>query len=198
MRRIITLTGPSGAGKSTAIDYILKSKSSYFQPECIPKFTTREKRKDDSKREVKYCTELPESCDLVYQQYDVRYGLAIEDIVSKLQEGRSPIIVLNDVRTISEVKRIFGDIVDSLFVYRTEPKIEYFRELAHKRGVFDEIKIERRFRKAQAIYRIYIENIYLFNRVVINSFGRRELKSQIQRIVKSYRIPTSKYFKGEK
>lgn len=195
MAKIITLTGASGAGKSTAIDFFLSNQKEHFHPICIPKFTTRNPRKDDSKREVKYCQNLPNDCDLVYQQYDVRYGLSLEEIMTKLKKGLSPIIVLNDVRTIREVKRIFGELTVSCFVYRTEPKLEDFVKLAALRGQQNQEMIEKRFRKAQAIYRIYIENIYLFDHVLINSFNRKELKKQISQMIKGFQIGKNHYLK---
>jgi hypothetical protein len=59
---------------------------------------------------------------------------------------------------------------------------EYRAELIGSRGE-DAGKI--RFEKARTIYRIYIENIHLFDHVIINSGGLAELKSQVEQIVKS-------------
>ena len=42
-----------------------------------------------------------------------------------------------------------------------------------------------RFKKAQTIYRIYIENIQLFDHVIINSGTFEELEMQVRQIVKS-------------
>jgi hypothetical protein len=44
---------------------------------------------------------------------------------------------------------------------------------------------EVRFEKARTIYRIYIENIYLFDHVIINSGTFEELEVQVGQIVKS-------------
>lgn len=168
------------AGKSTAIDYFVSTKINGYKPICLPKHSTRKGRNDDRDFEVIPCTELPEECDLVYQQYDVRYGLKSIDIIKKLSENYTCIIVLNDVRTISEIKRIFGDLCISVFVYRKSPSIQQFK----LRSEIDESEIHKRLKKAEAIYRIYIENIELFDHVLINSFGRNDLKRQIKSVIK--------------
>lgn len=180
MRRIITLTGPSMAGKSTAIDYFLSTKIKGYEPICIPKYNTRKKRNDDREFEVISCDKLPPICDLVYQQYDVRYGLNSFEIIKKLTQNNTCIIVLNDVRTISEIKRIFGELCVSIFVYRKSPSVEQFK----LRSEINDSEINLRLKKAESIYRIYIENIELFDHVLINSFGKSELKKQIKSIVK--------------
>lgn len=183
MARIITLTGPSQSGKSTAIDYFLSIKRKGYNPECIAKYTTREPREDDKSREVIYCDALPSSCDLVYQQYDNRYGLSLNSIQENLVNGITSIIVINDVRTISEVKRIFGPLCKSVFVFRKSPNYKEFKDEADSRGVTNEKIITKRLKKAEAIYRIYIENIHLFDNVIINAFNRTELKKQIKSII---------------
>lgn len=150
----------------------------------IPKYTTRSARDDDRPEEVICCEELPSDLDLVYQQYGARYGLHSSKITEQLAQGNTPIVVLNDVRTIYEVKRLYGGIVKSIFVYRKAPRLDDFVNVAKVRsGPIDEQDIETRLKKAEAIYRIYIENIFLFDHVIINSQGRRELKMQVARIL---------------
>jgi guanylate kinase len=193
MPHLITLTGPSQAGKSTSITGFLNSSSNLFKPTTIPKYTTRAARPDDSLGEVIACeTQLPDDLDLVYQQYDDRYGLRSSEIVKQMALGYSPIIVLNDVRIIIEVKRMFGALVRSVFLYRSAPTATSFFAVAKERGDSDSLKIDIRLRKAEAIYRIYIENIYLFDHVILNTSSTKELNLQISAIVASLAIPKSK------
>lgn len=187
MARLITLTGASGSGKSSAIRAFLEKEDAVFRPETIPKFTTRKPREDDNLDEVKCVKTLPKKLDLIYQQYDVRYGLAANQLSSALDQGRSPIVVLNDVRTISEVKALFGDLVLSIYVFRSAPSRRSFEDVAKARGqkVEDNLDLEKRLKKAEAIYRIYIENIHLFSRVLLNTRGYQELDLQVSKISRS-------------
>lgn len=182
MPSVITLTGPSGSGKSTALGYLLRLSNKDFQPVLVPKYTTRHSRRDDYGEAVSVRT-IPKTCDLVYEQYGVRYGLRVRTLFDHLAKGESPVVILNDVRTVQDVRTALGPLVRSIFVFREHPSLETQRRLAEARDVRDEDDVRRRFDKAQAIYRIYIENIQLFDHVIINSGSRRPLKSQVHQII---------------
>lgn len=188
MPHLITLTGPSQAGKSTAIDLFMKRKNEDFLPITVPKFTNREPRPDDKPNEVIIVKKLPGEVDLVYQQYDFRYGVSSSSILDNMKSGFSPILVLNDVRLITEVKNIFGSLTTSIFLFRKGPKGPEFFADAAARGDFISEETNKRFKKAGAIYRIYIENIYLFDHVIINAGSLEALETQIAGIVENLKI----------
>ena len=183
MPHLITITGASGSGKSTVVNYLLASTNSSFKPKLIPKYTTRSPRKDD-RGEVICVSEIPGECDLVYEQNEARYGIRLKDIYDVISRGASPIVILNDVRTVEDVRSALNGLVRSIFIFRTSPTFERYQQLAKSRKVQNEVDIERRFRKAQAIYRIYIENIYLFDQVIINNGSRKDLRVQVRQITK--------------
>lgn len=189
MAHIITLTGPAHCGKSTISQMFMGFKGNGFYPVSIPKYTTRMQRKND---EDVICVEkLPAQCDLVYEQYGVRYGVELKTLYEKLEEGYTPIIVINDIRVVEDLKAVLGSLVYSIFLYR-KPAIykEFFDE--EKERASDDLNEEyiaqnarTRFEKAQAIYRIYIENIQLFNRVILNTSKKENTKLQVKCIVEN-------------
>ncbi|HLP47168.1 MAG TPA: hypothetical protein VK469_14550 [Candidatus Kapabacteria bacterium] len=183
MARLITLTGPSGSGKSKVIEELLALKSESFSPELIPKYSTRAPRKDDGD-EIICVPTIPHECDLVYEQYGGRYGIELQKIYDLLSRKVSPIVILNDVRTIADIKNAFGGLAHSLFIFREGPKLHYFKKLTEERGVNDESDTLKRFEKAQSIYRIYIENIHLFDHVILNSGTLADLQFQVAQLVK--------------
>jgi guanylate kinase len=187
MSHVITITGPSRAGKSTAIRYLLACEDENFKPKLVRKYTTRSLRTDDRDDEVRCVPEVPDRCDLVYEQYGVRYGLELHTIFDHIAEGQSPIVVLNDVRAVEDVRDSLGELVRSIFVFRKDPSsLQYRKELVNSRGVED---AEPRYERAQTIFRIYIENIHLFDHVVVNSGSFEELEIQVRQIVKGLRNP---------
>ena len=183
MPNLITLTGPSGSGKSTALKYLLSFRTREFRPIRIPKYTTRPSRRDDHGEAISVRA-IPKGCDLVYEQYGVRYGLKLATLFDHLAEGDSPIVILNDVRTVEDVRIALGPIVRSVFVFRKGPSLETQRRLAQARDAKGEEDVNRRFDKSKAIYRIYIENIQLFDHVIINSGIREGLKAQVRQIIR--------------
>src|ERR1044072_3531807 len=99
MPHVITLTGPSGAGKSTALQELLRCAKKSFAPLRVPKFTTRDPRSDDAGEAISV-ERIPDKCDIVYEQYGVRYGLSLTTLFEGLASGRSPIVILNDIRAV--------------------------------------------------------------------------------------------------
>ena len=191
MSKVLTLTGPSGSGKSTFIREILKYQNLIFHPVVIPKYTTRPPRKGEKNAEKSFqeaisVQKLPSSCDLVYEQYGVRYGVELSSIYSALSKGKSPIIILNDVRAVEDVRVLFGPLVHSIFLFRESPSLSKHEVLSKNRGVTDEETARKRFEKAQSIYRIYIENIHLFDHVVLNHGSKHDLRRQVKQIVNAF------------
>lgn len=190
---IITLTGPSQSGKSLIMDKIIcladkiNSSGRQFLPQKIKKYTTRHLRLEElvqiergETADVEFTKRIPDTCDLVYQTYGIRYGLATKDLERYLTCGISPIVVVNDIRAVEEMRRVFSGKVLSLFLFRKIPELEDFKEEAKDRGNVSEQEILARYEKAIAIYRIYIENIGLFDHVILNAveYKPNELKKR--------------------
>jgi guanylate kinase len=185
MPHVITLTGPSRAGKSTTLEYLLKHASDRFEPVIVPKHTTRSSRRDDTGEVL--CQGIPPECDLIYELYGERYGLKSSTLFEHISHGRSPLVILNDVRAVEDVRNAFRELVRSIFIFRHNPSSDiYHQELIDSRG---KEAAEPRFQKAQTIFRIYIENIHLFDHVIVNSGYESELRTQVAQIVKGLEDP---------
>ena len=186
LQHVITITGSSGSGKSTAARYFqeLADEDKRFKPELVPKYTTRPER-DDDRDEVICKEELPVECDLVYEHCAERYGIELSRLFDLVTKGKSPIIILNDIRAVEDVRDALGKLVRSVFIFREEKSLEQYHELAEERGIIDidPEEPERRFSKAQSLYRSYIENIHLFDHVIINSDSFEKLRLQVEKIV---------------
>lgn len=187
MAFVITMTGPSQCGKSTVRNLITAHADSHFNPIIMKKYSTRQSREveDDT-----ICVKsIPDNCDLVYEQYGVRYGFHFDDLYDALENGQSPIIVLNDIRAVEDVRIALSPQVISLFMYRMPPKFDYFLAEERRRALSNvlETDIEKsaraRFDKAQAIFRIYTENISLFDYVILNIGSLEYTKMQVNHIV---------------
>jgi len=187
MAFVVTLTGPSQCGKSTIRNFFLANDDEKFKPVIFKKFTTRPARASED--DAVCVLEMPKECDLVYEQYGVRYGFRFDDLYDHLEKGESPIVVLNDVRAVEDVRIALWPQVISLFLYRQPPNKDAFitEEKSRAKSDADEEMVlaaaQTRYDKAKAIYRIYIENIHLFDHVVLNTDDIKYTESQVEKIV---------------
>jgi guanylate kinase len=179
---VITVTGPSQSGKSLvlqkirALSDILNEQGYEFNPQLIKKKTTREYRIDElnaldnnQELDVEHVETIPEDYDLVYQSYGLRYGLNTKHITKLIEEEKTPYAVINDIRAVEELKEVFPNQVLSIFLFRKIPDLSDFKREAMLRGNVTEIEVYARYEKSLAIYRMYIENIALFDKVILNA-----------------------------
>jgi guanylate kinase len=135
---------------------------------------------------------FPVKYDFVYEQYTLRYGLASSDIQNCLSENKSPIVIVNDIRTLQDLKNYFGDLVVCLFIFRNLEAedieaMQKSRGAIDSTGKIDEEQTKKRINKVNVIFRSYIENINLFNYVILNTTNYEDMKTQMSEIVTFYR-----------
>ena len=136
-------------------------------------------------------------CDLAYEQFGDRYGLRLEDLYVHLEKCQTPIVVLNDVRTVEDIKTKLGGQCFSLFIFREVPNKEHFIKIGKERNEPLE-KTEIRFKKAENIYRIYIENIHIFDKLILNVRDDTDSLEKILRSLIEHLCQPMKLFCGGK
>lgn len=179
---IITLTGPSACGKGLITEAIieysktLQEKGINFYPFMFTKDVTRSYRFKEAlsilnheKIDVNSVYKVPEDDDLVYRTYGDEYALSTDCLTKVLENGSSPIVVINDIRVVEELKKLYKGQVLSLFIFRhIIPDVEQHKKASADRGGVSTQKTLSRYEKAVALYRVFIENIYIFDRVILN------------------------------
>lgn len=181
------MTGPSQCGKSTVRNFITAQEDEQFHPVILKKYSTRIPRETED--DTICVKSIPPECDLVYEQYGVRYGFHFDDLYDAMEKGQSPIIVLNDIRAVEDVRTALSPQVISIFMYRRPPDFEYFLNEEKRRAKEDiseeaiRLSAQLRFDKAKSIFRIYTENISLFDFVVLNTSELQYTEQQIDHIV---------------
>ena len=145
---IITLTGPSVCGKGLVteaiIEYskILQKNRIAFYPFIFTKDVTRPYRFNEAlsilrniQIDVNSICAIPENDDLVYRTYGDEYALSTCTLTKALAENKSPIVVINDIRVVEELKRIYKGQVLSLFIFRhIIPDVEQHKKASADRG----------------------------------------------------------------
>jgi len=190
-----------------------------FHPVPIPKYTTRDFREEDidavvngrsseldvmpvignyniiegidsaKQHELRMNAFKELNCDLAYEQYGDRYGLHLQRLYDCLKNCETPIVILNDVRTVEDIRTALGKQCISLFIFREVPNLDTFLKEAPKRKESPE-KATIRFEKAESIYRIYIENIHIFDKLILNTQnGIDELQKILQQLIEKLCSP---------
>lgn len=171
--------GPSQSGKSFVIKKILNNAVDGFKPKLVAKQTTRAYRSEEqealNKGEDIDVVRVPEiTADLAYQTYGKRTGVEISTLINIANQGNVPVVVINDIMAMAKLKkecyhRDKEVCVLSIFLFRRIPvKDEYFAE-SRRRGNVDDKETEQRFDKAKTVYRIFIENMHMFDYVMLNT-----------------------------
>jgi hypothetical protein len=135
---------------------------------------------------------------LVYEHYEHLYGLEREALTDALEDGFSPIVILNDVQMVRKVREALGETVMSVFVFREGPSLERYQDLAKSIGVMDEKEPVRRFLYAQAFYHVYGENIHLFDRALVNGGTFADLDAQVQQLVVALKLAPGRSWSPER
>ena len=179
---IITLTGPSACGKGliteAIIEYskVVQQNGIDFYPFMFTKDVTRSYRFKEElsilngeRIDVNSVFTIPENDDLVYRTYGDEYALSTRTLTEALAANKSPIIVINDIRVVEELKKLYPRQVLSLFIFRhIIPDVEQHKKASADRGGVSAQKTLSRYEKAVALYRVFIENIHIFDRVILN------------------------------
>jgi len=164
-----------------------------FAPILISKETNRELREDEKRaianKEKIDVKPVPKfTADLMYQTYGKRTGTTISELIDKANEGNTPVVIINDIMAMSKLKRECKlrdpDIcVISFFLFRRIPVRSEFFEESKKRGNVPDEETEQRYDKAKTLYRIYIENMYVFDYVILNAITYSEEEIENDEII---------------
>jgi guanylate kinase len=194
--RIYILSGGSGAGKTEVLNSRLADK-----PEISvspPKYSDREKRNADDDIVTVNAEEFnKEEFTFVYSMNNNIYGFKAMDIIEQLKTGKNVFIIISDLRIIEEFKKHFGTLVSVIYIFRNmseEELIEILekREKEHTNtvpsdNIANDTESKIRKNRLYLIQRQYVENIALFDHVILNRTGKKEeMLVQLNNIVNSY------------
>ncbi len=189
--RIYIICGGSGFGKSLLLNMVTNSHNDELRASIPKKFTTRLSRSksDDVKTVIE--EELnKEEYTFVYAMNGHMYAYRASCVISLLKKGRNVFLIISDLRLIDEIKKFFGALVTVIYVFRNMTdkefdKVQEHRDVNGNIITSEEIKIRRN--RLYLIQRQYVENISLFDHVILNRSGKiDELYMQIKNLVYDY------------
>lgn len=165
MEGIVTITGPTAAGKTEVLHMFENNNRKY---KIFPKYTDRPPRPNDDESVI--CVDvIPSDCDIRYQQYGHTYAFSSQALEDYFKQGYIPVVVINDARTLEDLQKRFGDDVKSYFVHRKKPSLLDIKKISQERNITDPDEIRRRYEQALEIYGMYINQINLFDSIILNT-----------------------------
>ena len=187
--RIFVLAGGTGSGKTTLLNLVCQSSGAIAV--IPPKYSNRESRGpgddvvhvDDDINSSEYA--------FAYSMQDNFYGFKLTDIIEPLKQGKNVFLVLSDMRVIEGLRAFFGNFVSVIYLFRnmSEDEFEQIMEARRRRlGQAERKSVSIRRNRLYLIQRQYIENIALFDHVLINRGGRDgEMLTQMVNIIEGDR-----------
>lgn len=188
--RFFILYGAPGCGKSKVCNILMNITNDAAK--VIQKETIRPSRPTDS-YEIKSVKSISEKCDFCYSQYRYDYGFPSVEVWEALGNRQNAVVIVNDIRTIKQLKRRFGALARAIYIHSNINKSS-LRVLANERNpeMNDDtlqLDVDRRIEKIKTVHRKYIENTHLFDETILNVYEKAtveslsNLKKQLQSIV---------------
>ena len=131
-----------------------------------------------------------EEYTFVYSLNNNIYGFKAIDIIECLKRGKNVFAIISDFRIIEEFKKHFGSLVSIIYVFRNMDEQELniiLEERNKKTTISDDTETKIRKNRLYLIQRQYIENISLFDHVILNRRDKQgEMCEQLTNIVDAY------------
>jgi ribose 1,5-bisphosphokinase PhnN len=181
--RVVVVVGSPGSGKDILIRAVKDLGVGHAR--IVPKHTSRQQRPDDGNEMI--CPESHDfaldQCDIVYVNYDDRYGIISAHIWQGLKEGVFQVIVVSNVAAINQLKAVFSGFLLLVYVHSEMTSEQYLQSEATSEH--DEYAM-RRSQQLWETFEMYMNNFLSFDHVLIHGGTPEDLYDQIFRLFRAY------------
>lgn len=186
---IILLDGISGVGKSMILDFLRnKYKSQIY---VGTKLTNRKRRESDNNWEFEFVEDkdIPSNDDLSFPSVGNLYAINSQEIERKISEGFTYVISCTDRTTIQKVKSCYNTMV--IYIYRNF-SIDDFSKLVLQKDSKSFAAIKNRTQEFADLSQGYLENIDLYDHVILNINSIENVLKQLIKLLALYGFTTIK------
>ncbi|MGE5342903.1 MAG: hypothetical protein ACM3SY_15625 [Candidatus Omnitrophota bacterium] len=179
MNKLFVLSGASGIGKSTILFQLVKEKL------CSPahKYSERLVRKgEDDIIHVSNIYDSKIACDIIYEKYNIKYGINTAEIKRKLQTDNQ-IIIVSDIVALKKLKEVFKGTSTVVYIFLSSICVEKLVVVYINRGALV-ISDENR------------EDLILFASKITESIKSRD-KINFHRLDKEFYSKVKEYFSND-
>ena len=191
--RLYIISGSAGSGKSLLLKSIANQPT--FKAAIAPKYSTRPQRVNEFD-DTNHVSEInDEEYTFVYPLQTHVYAIKAEEITARLAQGYNVFVALSDLRLVEEVKRYFGSLAVSFYIYRnlSSRQLRQILDEREKRRNGGERKPitftkegKSRVNRLYLMQRQYVENITLFDHAILNTGLPENMLDQVTNIIAGY------------
>ncbi len=180
--KIYIFIGNPGSGKDKALETIRVQ--GILHSIIMPKHTTRARKDDDGEEMICLGDKLfdMDSCDLTYINYGNTYGINMQELHERIEDGISSSLVVSNAEAIKKLKEEFPNELVTIYIHGLS-KEEYI--LQQKDHLEDEY-VKNRLEKYDQADELYYNQGLEFNHVMIDNGDLTDLKLQIDNIMRYY------------
>jgi guanylate kinase len=179
--RIIIIAAGSFAGKDNLVNAMI-----HIEPNKVTAYqkgTTRPKKTDDNNELKHYKSEqLPDSYDLIYEKNGYQYGISTLGLWNELSQEKIVLIVLSDLKLINSLKHKFNQICSVIYLHANIDK----EELENARNELSREEFDKREKSIAELHEIYVNNMNVFDHVLLNTSESEDLYEQAFNILDHY------------
>lgn len=179
--RIFVIAGAVSSGKKDLVNAMsLMEKSRVVS---YKKVTTRPKNIGD-KDDLRHISGISKKFNVTYEKQGHKYGISTSEIWELLSKGKIVLLVASDNDTIEKIVDEFGDICTVLYLHANY-NIDVIKRDLQKKDL-SESEIKKRLSGIDELYKIYVENMKLFDHVLLNTSEPEDLYDQAFNILDNY------------
>lgn len=203
MKNLFIIDGLAGTGKSDFLEYIKEAYSGKnFYVNCLPKYSTREKRKYEQNES--YYLDLifinnndfqtMANIDNNFYKYEYSkhwYGFYKNDLDNSISKYQNTFIIVRNIQLIKQLIKDYSHTnVIPIFIYSDNERI---RERLIKENL-TETEIENRIERSKKPLEDYMSySVNLYKEVLINNSSKNEFKNLINQLIDKYNKIENKY-----
>lgn len=196
---LFIIVGASGSGKGLLLRSVRDMGEKHIV--VIPKATTRAKKTTDGDEFLffPHWTDFPAKFDVVYGNYKASYGIPTSDIWEVLRCGKHALLICSNFASLDEGGKplrghkaaiphlcsVFGPLAKLVYLHShvTQEEAEDHQRVI---GAENAAEIETRKSKISTVRKYYVENIALFDHVLLNVGDPEDLSDQMFRLIRWY------------
>lgn len=177
--RILIIAGASFSGKDELVNALIQIEPSKVS--AYRKGTSRKKKSTDN-NELLHLKKLSNRYDIQYEKNGHSYGIDTDEVWKILAKEKIVILVLSDLKSIVKLKEKFKNIVSSIYLHSNIDQ----DQLNEAKKTLPKDEFSKRSESSSSLKKTYINNLSVFDHVLLNTSEPEDLYDQAFNILDNY------------